>query len=467
MKLKVSRIVASLILVTGAFLISGCTALQETMASQMEVPTVEKQANRVAIGMTIVRENNIMAKKMKISADAQWPKEVTAELTDAEKAFVKKALLDDPYFATVNYTEPIQRNKLGSGYLMNQLGGYGQIAATLLNQTISPLTYKAFYKIKIFYGPDKTNWPDVFGFSEDRKNFEEFPETNKYGKKIKLIEPEALSGDVYENITEAFMALIPTNMQKDVEAARDEMMEAYGVVVDLKGGLAEIENKLKRDEARRNAKEQNVKKVPEGIEQEYTPLTDEEIQELNEQKSVLEEKISGAEEIADEKEKIYFELIDQAAVALQSDINLDDTEYVKLAQNVNLVANEIQSSSTEAYTMFGVAAAQLAANGAIQNFGKELETLAIAKASIPLNLQDKYEERLKRLVENVLYILPNMMMGTYYAHKQSALAEKYADYTAIIVEAYETKLEQEAEANAPSEEEVKEVEKEIEPVEQQ
>jgi hypothetical protein len=65
-----------------AFSMSGCSTMMEGIQSQMEVPTLEKQANRVAIGMTIVRENNIMAFKMPISADAKWPGMVAAEIDD-------------------------------------------------------------------------------------------------------------------------------------------------------------------------------------------------------------------------------------------------------------------------------------------------------------------------------------------------------------------------------------------------
>jgi hypothetical protein len=246
-------------------------------------------------------------------------------------------------------------------------------------------------------------------------------------------------------------------MQKDVELAKDDMMQSYSKVLDLKKELASIETKLKTDEARKAAKEQKVQiKGIEGIQREYTPLTPEEIQELEEKKSVLEEKISAAEESADEKEKVYFELLDQAAIALESDINLDDENYIKLAQNINLVANEIQDSSTEAYTAFGIASAKVLGEGIIQNFPKELKTLVIAKMHVPLNLQDKYDERIKRLVKNTIYILPNIFMGSYYAHKQSVLAEKYAEFTDIILDAYNVKLEQEAAANAPTQEEVNE-----------
>ena len=452
---KRSRAVAIAILSFGVLVMTGCSSMQEIAASQMEVPTVEKQVNRVAIGVAIVRENNIMAKKFPISADSTWPKRVRAELTPKEKEKLRNLLLEDPYFSTVHYTEPIQRNKLGSGYLMNQLGGYGQIAATLLNQTVSPLPYKAFYKLEIFYGDDPNDWPDIFDFTVSLSDFEDFP-----GGDLK-IPHEALTSELYPTLGDALASLIPINLQKDVEAAREEMQDAGAQVLKIKRDIATIETSLKRDEAQKSAQKQKVNiEGIEGLPEDYRPLSEQDIEELEEQKSVLEEQLKAAESVMEEKQSIYFELLDQAAEALQSDINLDDEAYVNLARNINLVAAEIDDSATEAYTTFGVAATQLTANQAIVNFGKELQTLALAKAAVPLNLQEKYNQRLLRLTKNVLLVIPNMMMGMYYAHKQAAIAQKYKEFTDIVVEAYNAKKEQDEAAKKAAEEERKAEEEE-------
>ena len=452
--MKIARkVIAASVLAAGALISTGCSALQEVAASQMEVPTVEKQANRVAIGVTIVRENNIMAKKFPLSADSKWPEKVHAPLTDEVKEEIKKALLDDPYFATVQYTEPIQRKNLGSGALMNSLGSYGQLAATLLNQTVSPLTYKALYKIEIFYGKDKSNWPDIFDFTVSLSNFEEFP-----GGKL-ILPQEAVTSELYPTLGDAMMALIPVNLQKDVQNARADMLDAGEKVLKIKRDIATIETSLKRDEAQKSAKKQKVNlKGIEGLPEDYRPLTNKEIEDLKEQEDVLKEQLDAAESVMDEKQQIYFELLDQAAEALKSDINLDDEAYVNLAKNINLVSDEVDEGATEAYTTFGVASGQLLGNQAIVHFGKELETLALAKAAVPLNLQDKYNKRIERLTKNVLMIIPNMMMGTYYAHKQAQIAQKYKEFTDIIVEAYNAKKEQEEAAKKAAEEEEKKAE---------
>ncbi len=421
---------------------SGCASLQEGFASQMEVPTLEKQANRVATGMTIVRENNIMAFKMPISADAQWPTMISAELNATQKQDIANILQTGPYFATVHYTEDIQRKLLGSSATLSALGQYGNLVGSLLNQPISPLTFRAIQKLEAFYGKDKKNWPNVFNFDSSLNNFLDF-------KDGQMKEVEALSGDVYQNLGSAMIALTPINMQKDLTVARTEMLQAYEDVAAIKAEKGEKETTLKTDVAKTKSKE----------DKDYTPLTNQKKLAIKNDLKVIEERSDQAESIADEKELIYFALLDEAVVALQSDINIDDINYVNLAKNVNIVSKEIQSGATEAYTSFGLALTNIAANNIILKFPTELESLARAKSYVPSNLQAKYNERIARLVKNAVYLLPNIFIGTYYAHKQSGLAEKYQAVTDIIVLAYQVKIDQENAAKEAAESAAKEAKK--------
>ncbi|OIP53531.1 MAG: hypothetical protein AUK54_08585 [Helicobacteraceae bacterium CG2_30_36_10] len=438
-KVKNMKISQKLVIVAtaiAAFTMTGCNALQEGLASQMEVPTLENQANRVAIGMTIVRENNIMAFKMPISADAKWPAMVAKDINDTEKTFINNALMEGPYFSTVHYTKPIQRKMLGSGALMSQLGDYGNITSQLLDQTVSPLTYRAIQKITIFYGDKKQNWPNVFDYDGSLSNFLEF----KDGKMQDIDSP---TGDVYKTIGDAVISLAPVNMQKDLTLANEEMLQGFAEVAAVQATKGELETKLKVNMVKNNDKKEYAG---------FAPLTAEEKLDIEYEIAATETIIKEKESIANEKEAIYFELLDQAVIALESDINVDDENYVKLARNVNLVANEIQVSSTEAYTTFGLALGNIGANNVVLKFPTELESLVVAKAYIPLNLQSKYDERVARLVKNAVYLLPNIFIGTYYANKQSNLAEKYESVTKIILLAYEVKAEQEAEAKKAADE---------------
>jgi len=405
------------LLVFGVILLgmSGCSSLQETLASQMEVPTLENQVNRIAIGMTIVRENNIMAYKMPISADAKWPSMVASDIDDTTKRFLDQTLMSDPYFATQHYTKYLQRKMLGSSKSLSSLGEYANLTAVILEQSVSPLTYRAFQKIIIFYGKDRKNWPSIFNYDSSLDNFLDFKDGN-----FQVI--DSPNGDVYESIGDAVISLTPINLQKDLKDAKEEMLNAFEEVASCKSSIGNIEAQLKS-----NKKNGSI------LRSKY---------ELQQELRVLETKSKELESIANEREAIYFALLDQASVAIESDMDLSDENYIKLARNINMVAKEVYSGSTQAYTSFGLALGNIASNNIIQNFPTELKSLALAKVYIPLNLQSKYNQRIARLVKNSIYLLPNVFIGSYYALRQLSLAKKYENLTDIILSASETKEEQ-------------------------
>lgn len=450
MKVTGKKIVALSVLAAGTLMLSGCSAAKEALNSQMEVPTVEKQMNRVAIGVTMVRLNHLMDSKLPLSADSKWPQEVSKPMGKKEMEDLKQKLYDiDPYFATVNYTEPIQRKNLGSGFLMNHLGDAGQLVAGAAYQAVTPLTMRAYHKIEVFYGNDPKNWPDVFNFKKTKK-FVEFPKEDQ--KKLDISKFKvATTGNLYNKIGDAMMDLIPVNLQKDIKAAKSDMEDAQAKLEDLNRQKADVEAKLKKDDAQKSIQKVTLKAINVKTEP-VKPLTPQERAQLEEEKKTLKEEIKAAESVLKEKQDIYFSLLENAGEELKSDINLDDEAYVKLALNVNKIADQIDEGATEAYTQFGIAATQLLVNGALVNFGKELQTLALAKPAVPVNLQSKYNARVERLMKNLFLIVPNMVMGTYYAHQQATVAEKYKEYTDIIVEAYNTKKEQEEAAKKAAEE---------------
>ncbi len=416
--LLINGLLAGLIII-----MSGCTSLQESFASQMEVPTLEKQVNRVAIGMTIVRQNYIMTYKMPISADAKWPKAISHELEESQKQEIADKIQKDPYYATAHYTDFLQRRMLGSSATINQLGNYGHFAAMLINQTISPITYKVIQKTEVIYGKNSKNWPDIFDNDSLEDNFLEF-------KDGKMVDIEAISGDVYQNLGEAMISLTPIGMQKDLTQSQIEMLDAYEEVATLKSQKAQNESKLKIDEAQVKTKDKN---------ENYKFLTTWEKQQIKQEILILDEQIKKAESIANEQEMIYFTLLDDAMIAIQNEINIDDENYVNLANNINIVSKEIQSGAIEAYTSFALALTNIVTNDVIMKFPTELVSLAIGKMYVPSNLQRKYDKRVLRVVKNSVYLLPNIFMGTYYAIKQIDLAQKYKDITETIMLAYEIK----------------------------
>lgn len=431
---KLRYLFASLFII---LFISGCSTMGEGLSSQTEVPTLENQINRVAISMTIIRENNLMAFKTPISSDTTWPSKMASDLNDSCKKNIGELLMYDPYYATVHFTMPIQRKMLKSGYLMEQFGDYGFIASVLLNQKVSPLTYDAMNKIVILYGKNPENWPHIYNYDNSFTNFLEF-------NNGKLLDIESPKGDIYETIGEALISLTPINLQKDLLEAREEMLYAYEDVTSEKSTKGELETKIQLDEANRKKGQEDTSYV-------YTPISFSETKSIKQQIKSIDIEIERLEDIANEKELIYFQLLESATFAIENDLDLDDLDKVNLAKNINIVAEEIQSSSTDAYVLFGLALTNIVSNNLVLEFPRELESLAYAKIAIPFKLQDKYNERLIRLAKNALYVLPNIFMGTYYAHKQSTLAEKYEEFTNIIIDAYELKTSQEALASSQHE----------------
>jgi hypothetical protein len=395
--------------------LSGCSAIKETLASQVEVPTLEKQVNRVAIGMDIVRINNVMANKIKISGDTTWPKEIATDLNSTQQKLLTEILKKDPYYATIHYSEPIQRKVLGGSALANQLNGaigfdVGAIAGAVADP-ISPLAYRAAQKAQVLYGDDSRKWPDLFSFEGGLKNFLEF----KSGQ-LKMV--EAGKSDSYDTLSAALIALTPTNFQKDLALAKADLNKAQDAAAQLEGEKSSLEGELKKNPA--NAAN------------------------LNAQIDALKPKIKQADTTADEKEKIYFTMLDSAVTAMKADIKLSDAQ-VSLARNVNTASKEIETGATEAYGAFGVAITNIAAQPILQHLPQELNSLTMVQNKYP-QFADQIKTRIERLTKNAIYFLPNMGMGTYYAHKQSSLASKYEDITAIIVDAADAKEKAEKKA---------------------
>ena len=419
--------------VTVAILIglSGCSALKETMASQMEVPTLEKQVNRVAIGMDIVRENHVMESKMKISGDTSWPQELACDLNAAQEKVLKQILKRDPYYATINYSEPIQRKMLGGSALTNQLNSsvgfdIGALAGAVADP-ISPLTYKAVHKAQVLYGDNPNMWPDLFSFDGSINNFLEFKTGN-----LKMV--EAKESDSYETISYALIALTPTNFQKDLSLAKEDLDNAQDSVGSLEGQKGALKTKIEKYD------QQN-------------PISAIERESINRQINDLDAQIKLAQVNADEKQKVYFTLLDSAVIEMKSDIKLND-EQIKLARNVNIVSKEIANGANEAYCAFGVALANIGTQPILKHFPNELQSLVMASARFP-RFADQFKTRIERLTKNAIYFLPNMGMGTYYAHQQSTLASKYNDITSIIIDAADAKAEADKKA---AEETAKEIE---------
>jgi len=401
------NVIYNLALACAMMVMGGCSVMKSGTEGFAEVPSLENQANRIVVGMSMVRTNTIIA-NMPISADALWPDALNDEAVfEANKEIIVKALQDDAYVATHEYTDLYQKS---------QLGGIIFLPAP----KVSNLTYTALNRAVILYGPDEKNWPTFFDIETDLSTFHTF-------KDGELKQVESIHSNVYASINEALISLMPTNYQKELQEARVEMVDTFFEVAEMKAEKARYETEIKTNSSSPSVDENGV--IAE-------VLSGEEIFELRQKVLSLDTNIEQKQLEADEKESIYITLLEAATQALESDIELDK-EQVALAENILLASSAIKQGALEAGAAFALSATMLSTTKILEDFPKEMTTLAFARIYIPREKADLFDERLKRLAKNALYALPAIAIGSYYAIKQAYLAEQYEDIAEIIVEASE------------------------------
>lgn len=401
--MKISKnLINSVLVIAATLTMSGCSMVQ----SAAEVPSLEAQANRIVIGLGLVRENTVIA-NMPLSADAVWPEELTQAMTEENKILIDAALAKDPYVATHHLTDAYQKEKLEANALTKAL------PVPLINN----MTYVTLNRAIVLYGQNTSAWPTFFDLNSEFSKFHEFQDGT-------LKEVKATSGNLYPNVTEAVISLMPTNLQKDLRDSKEAMVVSFKEVAKAKSDKGELETTLSSKDT------------------EGKVLSESEIEEITSKIATLETEITGKEVNADEKETIYLTQLDEATEALKSDIELDE-EQVKLAKNILFVSSAIKDGALEAGIGFSTSVGLIAALPVIQNFPKELESLATAKQYIPIEKQGLYDMRIVRIGNNAIYSLPALAIGTYYAIKQAVLAGKYETVAEIIVEADELRKEEE------------------------
>lgn len=400
--LQLTSVAAALVLMTGCM-----TNLKETGMSQLETPTLETQANRVVVAMGIVRINNVIATQMPLSGDAKWPAELAEEMTKQQEKAVHDWLDDDPYFATKEHTDDIQKKTLGGYY----------------NAKISPLTYEAMRKLIILYGDDETKSPDLFDFQLDLSNFLAFN-----GDHIQLKTIEAVNTDSYRTLGDAVHALLPESFKDELESKKQTMQDAQDDIISLEKAETEIKEKLAGSAA---AKAKDYKGTA-------VLLPEPELVSLRQELADLEIQVKEKAAIYDEKKDIYFAALDNGRKALEKNIDLTDSQ-IALAKNVKLTSGVIKDGAIQAGLLYGIALTNLVAKPIVQNFATELQTLTIATAYVPANKRDLLAARYKRLMDNGLMLVPSIGLGSYYAILQNNLAGKYEDIAKVIVEAAEAK----------------------------
>lgn len=411
--LSISKGLINMILAVAAiFIMGGCSVMKSGAETLVEVPSLENQANRIIVAMGIIRTNTVIS-DMPISADASWPQELNDELVfEDNKQIISDALEDDPYVATHEYTDLFQKT---------QLNGFVLFGAP----HIGALSYSALNRVVVLYGPNEDNWPTFFDVETDLSKFHTFQDG-----KVKQV--EASSSNVYSNVNEALISLMPTNFQKELQESHSQMSSAFFEVAALKALKAKKETQIQTND---NPIEDENGVFP-------NRLSYAEIFDIRQEILELETSISQKQAAADEQESIYTSLLDEAAEVLKSDIELDE-EQVALANNIFEVSSAIKQGALEAGAAFALTTTILTGSKIVKHFPKELITLAVARGSIPNRKLKLYDKRIARLIKNALYAIPSIAIGSYYAVKQAFLAERYESIAEIIIETDTLRREEE------------------------
>jgi hypothetical protein len=174
--------------------ISGCASFKEMAISTMEKPNLEKQLNRISTGINIIRTNHDILYNMPLSVDSEWIDKIANDVDNETRNAIVRSLANDPYYATVEFTD-----KLAGDSTM-------QLYKAMSGSHITPTDIILFNRINILY----ETHPDVYYMPTSIDEYKEF-------RNVDLNQVEALSGNLYKNVDQAVISLIPVELQESIK----------------------------------------------------------------------------------------------------------------------------------------------------------------------------------------------------------------------------------------------------------
>lgn len=365
----------------------------ESSTAITEAPNFEGQLARINIGINLVRLNTDILERMPVSADSEWVNRVVEPITTEKYKSVleMKEVKEDAYYSTVDITNAI----LGRP-----------------RTTISLLSVRLFSEAGAIYknktnGNENFNIPDmnVFPTISDTKSFVTFEDD----KKVAVIDVEAKSGNLYKNVEEAVISMLPENLIEEIEASKKEYKQAREDAADAKSKVKTIEAWLNDD----------VNSGDPKIVDQKSNLTAANLE------------LKDADAKFDAKEDAYYLLLKSGADAIAANF---DEKKVPLAIKLQALLDTVDNNAVGALSMFVSATA-----GLYMGMGQASnETKAIAKAQESKSLNAKQKElltdRYGRMIKGTVLAMPNIFLGSYYATKQASLAGKYQDIVNKVLE---------------------------------
>lgn len=382
------------------FTVTSCARIvnfvKEVGIAVLEDPNVEKQLNRISLGINIIKTNHDILYNMPVSSDAKWVDKIVAEITDETKKRIEEQLKKDPYYATVAFTDRIKKQRQNASGINNLFG------------EISPLTYQFYNRMNALY--KNSNKLDVYQAPTCINEYKQF-------KDSKLIKVEAKKGIRYPNVEEAVIALTPD--PDTLKDARSEWNEKMVVVAELKQTTSELEAFIDDD----------------------NNIGSSELEEKKEELAVKEVELENAEKSADEQESIYSALLKEAVVMLESEY---EPEKVPLAKKLDKLLEAVDTGATQAGVLFATAIAKMTSS--IEQMESELKVFEDVKLASWFHGNDTIIQQMNyrqdRIVKNAIYAIPNITIGSYYAVKQSLVAGKYQKIVKVILDGYEAEQKQ-------------------------
>jgi hypothetical protein len=180
----------------------------ESSSAMLEDPSFEKQIVRINVGINLVRINTDILESMPVSQDSEWVDKVVSAV-DYATVNNLDAVKYDAYYSTVNVTNAL----LGKAVSIR----------------MSPLEARLFWQASVLY-KNKTNGNkgfnipnmNVFPDISDTKTYTSF----KSDSKVSFIDVEAASGNLYNNVEDAVISLLPEDLQEAVSSAKSEYITA-------------------------------------------------------------------------------------------------------------------------------------------------------------------------------------------------------------------------------------------------